>query len=536
MARGCFAVALVALAAVLSSGEVETLDMMQEAPPDVAADVKHAMKKAAEAANSKALAETAKEVDKADEKVKEIETPRGIPPEVVDALSTKHLGAGIRTAIEAMALPKPSKDSSPEKKVEAENAQRIMEATANAVASPEITKKTEKVTKEVLDKEVHQVEAKAQFEKKVEETVEKAAGGAEKKAKVQAEKLLKKAEQTQRVLVGLEKQGKLGTATAEKTAKEEIEKARGQEQDAKEYLQKDADQLKDKEVAKEVKKVMEQETDKLKGQLVSKAEDEVKQKLAREGALQAEKELRLKAEEAETKAAAQAAADASKAALEAKSKAEDHTLLTVQANKNEAASFGEDVALNKVGGYWSSRRRFAQQKHFVKYGSFNEAPKPLDSDKNATKAAQVLLKKEDAKIKQDQNKEATKLIESEMEKDLPKGAVQKMVNKLAKKQVLVEADKITAETDVKAEGEDVDQAVKNVIQMEQKMAAGKSTEEPVEQAAAPAPAKAPAKAPAAAAAPAPAPAAAKAPAPPPAKAPAKAPAAAAKPKELVSQL
>merc|ERR1719253_2037624 len=101
-----------------------------------------------------------------------------------------------------------------------------------------------------------------------------------------------------------------------------------------------------------------------------------------------------------------------------------------------------------------------------------------------------------------------------------------MVNKLAKKQVLVEGDEITAENDVKVENKDVDQAVKNIIQMEQQEAASRAVP-PAKQAAAaapapPAPAAAPAPpAPAAAAAPAAAPA----PAPTAAAAPAKAPAA-----------
>lgn len=456
------AVACVVLAAVLTGAEVQTLDT--EELPDVGADVKHAMDEAAKAANAAALAEAARETAEADDQVKQIEKPRGIPSAVVDALSTQNIRQQVRETLEKIGLPKVSNASTPEERVALENQNRIRAATANALAIPEIMKAAAKVTSEVAEKEAHTKEAKSQFENQVSVTIGQAAKKATDSARVQAEQVLKKAQQTQQVMAGLEHSGQLNTPTAEASAQAQIAKASREEKEAEAFLQNDGEKA---EVANEVKAAMQKETTQFEAQIKPSAEELVKQKLAREVALAAQREMQLLADQAQTKARVKAEADATKAIAVAEEKAAAHKSLTVAANKGEAAKFSQEISVHKVTGYWSNRRRFAQQKHFVQYGNFDEPPHPREQDKKEQVKAEAHMEQAEKDIDEKEKEEEAQLIEEQMQKKLPQGSVQQMVNKLAKREVSSEADKITDAAQVASGDNDVSDAVKALVQAQE---------------------------------------------------------------------
>lgn len=427
--------------------------------PDVAKDIRSSMKRDASAADSAAMAAAAKAVKAQAEAAQNIESTRGIPAEIVDALSTSNIAVKIREGLEQLALPENSPPGTPaDVQVQKEVNQRISKAALKAMADPNTVKAMNKVTKAVVDKEVREREAQALMKSKVEAKVAAVANEADQSARAKANALLKRATQVKRVLAGLQRKGELTSTAAQEKAEARKQKAQETIRQARKFLVSGTSST-NKQVHAAVAQSMSKETHELKEEIAPKAKQHVEDNLARQVALEAQRQLKLKAEAAER--------EAKKKAREAEKKqriADDkHDELTKLASKAEAKSFSQSVSLSKEQGYWSNRRRFSRQKHFIQYGSFTSRIKPRAQERKEKQQAADRKQKDEANEKLlAQQVEKTEL-RKEVQADIPKGSVSKLVEKLTKKDMLEQVDEVPQQALMKVTSRDVDAAVSRVM-------------------------------------------------------------------------
>lgn len=445
-------VACLAIGLASASSEVQEVQDLADADPSPA--LKTAMDKAGDRAAKLAVSEAKAEAAQAAQAAPD---SRGIPKEVIDALKRENLVLAIRKVLEMRATAQPSNakkqdaDQAEDSKTDAALTKKITEATREAMADDTVNKAASDAASQVVSEKVKQLEAKSMMEKKIDESLKKSVHVAELNAIHKARAVVDKAVAQESLLASVA--GELQDPQSRKASKAKMLQAQQLANKASAFVNSDHKSHEALLVAQEEAKVTQKEDAALVAKLAPTANAEMKAKLANNVAGEAMRKMQLQLDEIRKKATEKVQKEEARAEERDKAK-------TAGAAEVERGFFTKAVALSKVQGYWSRRRRFAAEKQFVQHGSLAEASGKSKTQQAADKkAAEELVKKQAAAEKKRRSAMRSARIDEEMKKLMAPGKVEEMIRKLAVKSATGEADSISDAVDMKAETAAVQKAV-----------------------------------------------------------------------------